>query len=416
MPTDEADQSQAGKDLGQASVRLNVSQAISTGHAPPSPTSVTVSADSPLGSHPKPCDFRQISFLRLPAELRNVIYGMLLTLDPHPFLIEHDGEFCVLPNTAILYINKQVREEAMEIIRNQNTWVLLEVNNRDSDLDTLPYREVLSNQALIPRAWMGNLRPFVRSRSVVIVIGMAYGGRDVRPMQRHYTSVHFLLPYSRQGFTYLCLRLWQCAGINKDMTVILNMPHTSRDALIIRSIISELSHIRGFDMPLVKGSQMYSRNCSWSANDDEPSNMEGCIRAPQMVERSRRSSSRQQHARRGDSPVQNRVPHLRFYSAERSRLACGGSKISECLRSHRHRISLQKVAAILVFTSSCSDEQFVGLSEQLIEEAVQAANRALLSFPGMYNDYRVRAYELRGKAFKARAAYRSRSSLYQSSF
>lgn len=170
---------------------------------------------------------------------------MLLIVGPHPSLIEHDKEFCVLPNTAILYINKQVREEAMEIIRNQNTWVMVEVNSLDGDLDTLPYRELLSNQALIPRAWVGDLRLFVRRGSIVIVIGMAYGGRDILPMQRHYTSVQFLLMYNRQGFTCLCLRLWQCAAINKDMTVILNMPQTSRDALIIRSIISGLSNIRG---------------------------------------------------------------------------------------------------------------------------------------------------------------------------
>ncbi|KAF7505957.1 hypothetical protein GJ744_012399 [Endocarpon pusillum] len=247
MATDEADQSQAEQHLSQAFVGLNVSQAIPTDNAPPPlPTSLSPSLRSlPSAPIPSPLTSDISPFLRLPAELRNIIYGMLLIVDPHGSPIEHAREFCALPNTAMLYINKQVREEAMEVIRNQNTWVMVEVNSRDGDLDTLPYRELLSNQALIPRAWMGDLRLFLRSRSIVIKIVMAYGGRDIRPMQRHYTSVQFLLMYSRQGFTYLFLRFWQCAAINKDMTLILNMPHTSRDALIIRSIISELSHIRG---------------------------------------------------------------------------------------------------------------------------------------------------------------------------
>ncbi|ERF69889.1 hypothetical protein EPUS_05431 [Endocarpon pusillum Z07020] len=163
MATDGADQSKAEKDLSQTFVRPNISQAIPTDNAPPSPTSLPQSLQSPPSAPiPSPVTSDRSPSLRLQTELRKIIYGMLLMVDPHPSPIEHDKEFCVLPNTAILYINKQVREEAMETIRNQNTWVMVEVNSRDGDLHTLPYRELLSNQALIPRAWMGDLRLFVR--------------------------------------------------------------------------------------------------------------------------------------------------------------------------------------------------------------------------------------------------------------
>ncbi|ERF69888.1 hypothetical protein EPUS_05430 [Endocarpon pusillum Z07020] len=129
--------------------------------------------------------------------------------------------------------------------------------------------------------------------------------------------------------------------------------------------------------------------------------MEGCIRAPQMIERSRRSSSSQQHARRSYSPTSEFI-----VQSARDSLVADPRFRNACIRIDTG-FCYKKCATILVFTSGCSDEHFIGLSEQLIEEAVQAANRALLGFPGMYNDYRVRAYELRGKAFKVRAAYRS---------
>ena len=333
---------------------------------------------------------------------------MLFTVDPHPSLIEHDGEFCILPNTAVLCVNKQVREEAMETIRNRNTWVALEVNSRDGDLDALPYRELLSNQALIPHAWMDNLRLFVQRRSVVIAIGVACGGRGTRPVQRPYTSVRFLLTYNRQGFTYLCLRLWQCAAMYNDMTVILNMPRTSRNALIIRSIISELSHIRG----------LRHAACIGFPNVQQAQHLER-----RMMTNNRTWKNVFEHLRWLRNLAESAVVTSMYEEAiHRCRIACltsdfilqsvPGSLVGDPrFRNACIRISTEffykKCAAILVFTSRCSDKRFVGLSEQLIEEAVQAANRALLGFPGMYNDYRVRAYELRVKAFKVRAAYRN---------
>ena len=174
MTTDETDQPQAEEDLCQTLRRLHLSQTVSPDNDPLSPTPASSSLQSPPPALiPGPATLPRSPFLRLPAELRDMTYSLLVVFDSDPPLIENYRESYNLPRMHVLQVNRQVRREAMEILRSRNTWVLLNIHNQVAGRP----RIILSQQTRCSQSLYhapvaaGQQQQFVQGRSIVIDIG-----------------------------------------------------------------------------------------------------------------------------------------------------------------------------------------------------------------------------------------------------
>lgn len=407
MSADEAGQSQI-EDLGQALVRVHISRALSVvsaySQSVPSPTP----QQKPSASAEGPLTPARATFLGLPLEIRDMIYGLILTVDPNPSLIEHDEEAYRFPDTQLFHVNAQVRREASEVLRSNNTWVMLVVISQSGEFDTQLHPHLCFSQALfMAPVELDEQRGFLQKRSIIINIGLGCGSRNTRPLLGDHHTATYLFAYNRQGFAYFCLRLWQCADVYNDMTVILHMPHPPPgNPRIVQSMMAELASIRGLQSVACLGF---------------PQPQQGQLERHMMT----RPVSRRDvfsHLRMLSDHAEAAVSTgQREEAIHRYRMACLTSNlmlksVRGSLVAHRPyqnacarinvEFSYKKCAAILEFVGNCWDEsnnRFANLSAYLFKNAVHEANLAMLGFPGSEVEFRLRAHQLRGNALRERA-------------
>ena len=404
MPPNEDVQAEDVDDTSQAMVRLSLSQTPSSSSPPSSLLSPARTQQTPP---PAPAQgsltLSTANFLGLPREIRNMIYTLILAVDPNPPLIEDDETPYVLPHTDVLCVNCQVRREATEILRSSNTWVVLVA------APIRLHRLISCSQALLQTPGLDQ-RLFVQRRSIVIEVGLGCGFRNSRPLQGAQHTVTYVFAYNRQGFAYLCLRLRQNFGLYGDMTVILNMPRTLGNAAVVQNVVFGLSQIRG----------LQNAACIGFPQPQQAQQLE-----QRMTTNYRSWGEIYHHLKELSDQAKTAVnAGQREEAIHRYRIACitsntifymphGSLSVSVPHQNASVRINAQfaykKCAAILDFVSTCqheSIERFASLSNHLIEDAVREANMALLGDPGNAIVFRDRAYGLRGTALRRRAEYR----------
>jgi hypothetical protein len=407
MLADETGQAQAEENPSQALARLGVSQTPSVNENPPSSMPPPHTLDSP--SSASPMDHlvpARTTFLGLPREIRDMMYGQILTVDPDPPLIDDDDQPFIIPCTQVLRINSQVRSEAMEILRSQNTWVVLVINGCENILQSRLQEPLCRFLVQYKTPSFDELSLSGRQRRIVIEIGFNCGNHNRRPLCTPHTMT-CLFAYNRQGFQLFCMLLWRFAPVYQNMTVIMNMaqPYLGCEQ-IVQDMVLALSRIRGLQnaaclsFPQLQAAQRLERlmtnQLSWGAVFHYLKVLIGY--AGLAVDATQREEAIHRH-RIACIAVNHYSPSPssgRFHRLHNACLAIAAD------------FAYKKGLAILTFVSSChneSEKRFASLSKHLIGNAVQEGNRALFHFPGANIESRQRAYELRGRALMCRAEY-----------
>ncbi|KAK7966369.1 uncharacterized protein PG986_000646 [Apiospora aurea] len=88
------------------------------------PTSPQASSDASSSTHSSSWQYNPPSFLGIPRELRDHIYGYLVTVDQH-FDYEDRNKYngVDFQDLAITRVNRQIRAESLNCLVRKNLWV-----------------------------------------------------------------------------------------------------------------------------------------------------------------------------------------------------------------------------------------------------------------------------------------------------
>jgi hypothetical protein len=411
MSSEDASHTQAKGDLNQGLARLDVCQTLSIKNVPP-PSFPHPSLPTTLPAQPQGPPTPRATFLGLPREVRDMIYAQIFSVDQNP-LLHPTAEGRSKLDTGILQTNGQVRDEAYEILRDNNIWIIVVINTpSDYPVATFVSRLLLfpaSHFKPIEADWLG----FHDRKSIVIELGGGCGARNARTSPAGYHSEKHLFAYDRQSFAYLCLKLWECTDRCLVMTVIWNIPSSWTDSSrLLDHVKSSLLTVRGFRTVVCIGFPGRSLKRRLEGR------MTMQIRVPHDVFKTFRhycdgAQTAFDAGRNGQAVHMYRCARwatqclncaIRKWPSVPANFANACARIDVDIKTNCSK-------ALCTFFSdvqNVSMERFWKLSDHLIDHGVIQADLAM-NWPGITDLQRMKAHQSRGNAFRFRAEYYSRN-------
>ncbi|KAJ9614060.1 hypothetical protein H2200_002196 [Cladophialophora chaetospira] len=195
------------------------------------------------------------TFLGLPRELRNLVYGHLLTIDRGPELTLNPHRWEEnFGNLSILRVSHQVRAEAWDVLKSTNIIVHVTVFTE-------------ANQPVKPNLMHGaedhlHVQPYIQaglfglvkaeelntSSALHIWLGESCGKDDANKTGRYRMQHNMMFVYSMRTYGFFCIELAARVNEYKSISIDVNpCPSAAPFEFILQELLLPLSIIRGAD-------------------------------------------------------------------------------------------------------------------------------------------------------------------------